>query len=101
VGGGHGALRVAVERHVAPHRDGARAAGREIGRKPLEPFGAPGGEDERCARAGQLARQRLADTRRRAGDQRDLIVKGGQGDARVIASSAYAEAVLALRIASA
>jgi len=65
-----------------------RAAGRQLGHEPLEAIGASRRQNERRACAGELARQRLADTRRAAGDQDNLILKRDQGDARVMASSA-------------
>src|SRR5262249_58030052 len=97
---GAGALRIAVNRDAAAHGQRARAVGRHLGHEPIEPVGAPRGKHHGGARAGELASQRFADARRGASDQRNLVFERGQGDASVIASSAYAEAVFALRTAS-
>src|SRR5438105_873433 len=103
-------LRVAVDGDVTAHGDRARAAGGQLDHQPVEAVGAARGQHERSAAPREFPSQRLADAGRGTGDQHRLpaevahaaanTVAARQGVASVIASSAYADAVFALRMAS-
>ena len=95
-------LGVAVGRDVTRNGDRAVAEARQLVRQGLEPVDAARGEHDVGAAAGKLSRERRADPGRRPGDENGPADERRrlQGVARTSASSAYAEAVFALRTAS-
>src|SRR5262249_1604044 len=95
-----GALDLAVDRHVRGEGERSATLPLDLGGEGEQPIAAAREQREGGALTGELAGQRGADPGRGPGDQRDVAREGAHGPCSVIASSAKAAAVLALRTAS-